>query len=707
MANLNRKNIIWTLSVLCILVLNSFPVHPKFLVDEEFSENKADAAEKNGSETDESFFPADTAKNIQVLPVPDIINSVKITWSISPGSHDVFIVGRTTEIPSNENTALSALSIKVIQSGEITEVIDRNIPEGRYYYVILAKNKIAQKKIELYPNDNYITNPVIITKKVSDVTLLPKVDNIRATVIKEGSTAVTWTPLKLENVIYTVYRSTEPLSTPESIDKAAKAGVVKDTDSFFDSQIDKSGKYYYAVTTSDTVRNEDKQLLPDRSYTTESVNVNVEKRTTVADIKIIAADSKEIRVEWRGIPNFDGEYFIYRNESVIDSQEKLNKSYLAGKVDPVLSFYLDINPVQGANYYAVIAKDKKGIINKELIADQNYNSQPYELGTMIRIKKIQAKIEADNKIRIIWQYSGDSGNRQYRIYRAEKITDVKNEIKNFTLVANVEVSQGSYLDTIPSEGYFHYYLMPQDFELRTDIIPERGINFTADPVSSPVVKSDPYRMRSVTARKENGGAVIEWKFSGTSGSSSYSIYRSEKIISSLKVLESSYMLDDVDFTEGTYRDESVSPGKYYYAVVPSDYRKISGFKLVKGVNYTSSPVLVSADKTDVPVKPEDKSGQINSRPKTEIYIPSGLDDILKRYFYLNRYDDSIVYLKQYVINSSDERNKAVAEFYLGRCYAAKGNYREALNYFMKNNVKEHMPEDSQFWQDYCLTRMGR
>ncbi len=711
----NKINI--SIAIISLTVFLSFHASAKFLLDEEIDETPAKTTENansgktNDANTNDSIkFPKNVAKNIEVLPVPGLIDSVKITWTLSSGSDGVFIVGRTTEIPSNENIALSALSIKVIQPGEVSEAYDKNIPEGKFYYVILSKNKITEKKIELYPNDNYITNPVIITKKAADVTLLPLVENIKVTVVKEGSAAVTWTPLKLENVIYTIYRSTEQLSSIEKFEKAEKAGVVKDADSFYDSQVDKSGKYFYAVTTSDTVRNENKKLIPDSSFTTQSVNINVEKRTSVADIKLSTLKSNEIRIAWTGIPNFEGEYLVYRNESVINTVEKLNKSYLAERVDSILAFYIDKNAVQGANFYAVIAKDKKGTINKELIANQNYNVEGFEIGTPIRLRMIQSKINPDKKTEIIWQYSGDQGNKQFRLYRSEKITDVKNEIKNFFLVDNVDVSKGVYIDTVPADGTFYYYLVPPDFELQSDFVLARGVNYTAQPVIFNLEKKDPLKLRLLSAKKSEADKVLlTWKFSGKDSATAYVLYRSEKILSSISAIDSAFMVDEVDFQSAQYSDEAVPAGQYYYALIPADYKNAAGFKMLKGINYTTVAVKITQPKsitekteTGVEIEPE-----IKIPLKAEIVIPKDLNEILKKYFYQNKYDDSIVYLKQYILNSSDPSNNAAARFYIGRSYAAKGSYSEALKYFLSSDVKEYMPEDSKFWQNYCFTKLGR
>jgi hypothetical protein len=70
---------------------------------------------------------------------------------------------------------------------------------------------------------------------------------------------------------YRVYRADSPLNSQEAINRKTYIGYATDyTDEFEDKDLP-TGKYYYAVTTVDTLNNEDKELIIDQAYTTQPV----------------------------------------------------------------------------------------------------------------------------------------------------------------------------------------------------------------------------------------------------------------------------------------------------------------------------------------------------------------------------------------------------------------------------------------------------
>ena len=78
-----------------------------FLVDENPEPSRITPAD-SGAVIRSVGFPPNTALKIDVTPIEGIPNSVRIGWEVSKGSDDLFIVGRSTELPNTPRAALAA-----------------------------------------------------------------------------------------------------------------------------------------------------------------------------------------------------------------------------------------------------------------------------------------------------------------------------------------------------------------------------------------------------------------------------------------------------------------------------------------------------------------------------------------------------------------------------------------------------------------------
>lgn len=682
------KQIFLTLT-LCFVTL--VPVSAGFLTDDDYSEGNSESTE----------YASNTAINISVKPVPGEIDAVNITWDYTSGTTDQFIIGRTVSIPNNKKTALSAVSVKVINSSEKRVFVDRNIPEGKYYYVILSKSKIRSSNFDLYPNENYTVNPIVISKK-PDSQYLPQVTDIKATVINGRKVVLTWNPLKLEGVDYNIYRSTEAPISSDMIDKAEKIDTVRDVDTYSDTSVEKTGKYYYAVTTNDSVRKEDKALTPDESYIVKPVLLNISASSSVTGLRAFSHEQGKVLIKWDAVSGFQGEYLIYRSSQKIDSAQKLGKAELIKRASSTESTYTDSISVPGAYYYAVLIKSTSGEIKKIFIENENFNNMPVEIGKVIRIRLVQASVKGGAVV-IEWIYSGDTGSRSFKLFRISSKPESIESLENAYLVDDVDIESRSYTDKNVPDGKYYYVIVPQNYLDNTELQLVKGVNYNSDPVEYTSQKIiTPYEIKTINAVVTGEIVKISWSFEGDGGETNYKLYRTEKDPSELKKenLSSLYLVDGVNLKDGIYTDSTVPEGKYYYIICPSNEESLSNFELVPNVTYTGKYIEIIYKKTEV--KPEKEN---NEKPLNIEFDAGDVDSILKNYFYKGKYGEARVYLAALLKKTSSPQKRAYIKYYIGRTYAAQGYYNTALKYFYSSDVKKYYPEKAAFWQEFCLMRI--
>ncbi|HQO00791.1 MAG TPA: hypothetical protein PLI62_00880 [Spirochaetota bacterium] len=475
--------------LICLItigVFNSHAIRSQFLdIDEGSGDPGTSVVEK--PETARSLPPY-IATNIQARRLDNIRGAVKITWEKNPESDESFIVGRATEVPHNTEKALNAISIKLVAPGEELSAIDSNLPPGQYYYVVLSRTKVMDKDVELHPNVNYTTVPVVIereSRRIDERNMPDKVTLIHAMIVNRTRVLLTWRGIQSPDATYTIYRDTSPLNTPERIRSARKIGVVDATkESYVDRSIDKTGTFFYAVTTKDRSGNEDLQLTPDQSYTATGLFVALESRNIVSGLRVDNLSENSVRLKWHGAEAaVGGSFLIYRDIQPITDPEKIALATHIGTVPMSTTEYIDRNLNKGAFYYAVIGKRANGTVDTALIEDSNYTSRPVVVGSRYRVTGINS-VYRENKVYVIWRYSGSTGSRAFRVLRLErKITDLR-RVSNPQMVGRVNILHRKFVDNNPPGGKYYYALVPDKREQWNRYGLRAGMNITDRAVSA-------------------------------------------------------------------------------------------------------------------------------------------------------------------------------------------------------------------------------
>lgn len=442
------------------------------------------AAEVKPEPKKEKKLPIFVARNVKAELMPDIKGAIKVTWEIDPATDEDFIVGRATEVPYTKERALEAQSIKVVPPAAERFAIDSNLPPGNYYYVILAKSKVMERNVELFPNVNYTTVPAVIEKEYSmspGVKLPEQVTLIHALVVNRTQVLLTWKGVEPPGLIYNVYRSSGAMNAPEKIQNAEMiAQLTTDKNTYIDKNIRKTGYYYYAVTTKDIKGNEDRQLVPDQSYTANGVFITLQTQNLVSSLKAELFAGKSVKLTWSEAgPEQKGKYLVYRDTKPITSSEKLALSEYIGNVAMGRAEFIDENPGRGAFYYAVLGKLDDGTIDNTLLERSNYTVDPMIIGDRLRLVSMEAAVEKGG-VNVRWKFSGELGARNYSLLRLPEMITSLSGIKNEQVLAKVDVTSKRYVDN-PPEGEHYYALVPEDKTLWSDYMLTDGVNITSEP----------------------------------------------------------------------------------------------------------------------------------------------------------------------------------------------------------------------------------
>lgn len=439
-------------------------------------------------------LPHYIARNIKAAKVSNIRGAVQVTWDVHPGFDGEFIIGRTSEIPYNSERALRAKSIKVVPAVAESSIIDPGLPPGEYYYVILSREKIKDRDVELYPDVNYTSVPVVIEKEIPSAAykVAPEqVTLIHAMVINKRQILLTWKGVEQSGIIYTIYRSNTPLNTPEKLKKADTIATISDgSESFLDKSLTRSGNYFYAVTVKDLSGNEDVQLIPDQSYTASGVFVAIGQKNVVTDITGKVTYDGSVRLIWNGVSFASGEYLIYRSKRPINNAQRVALSELAGTVGIDSTEYID-SPGKGQYYYAVLVRMPDGSTDTTLIEGSNYLQKPVRIGRMLRLSWIAARAR-QGKVQVQWRYRGETPGGTYQLIRATKRVNTVKELDNGKVVGPVNIRKKKYIDRSPPVGMLYYALVPEGYKTASTFKVRSGIN-VAGPVQITGTESAPER----------------------------------------------------------------------------------------------------------------------------------------------------------------------------------------------------------------------
>jgi len=213
---------------------------------------------------EEGRYPS-VPKAIRVSILADKKSSL-LTWD-PPREEGEIIIARSNSMIDTPEKLYIADSLGRYKSGGASgtrNYYDYNLKPGSYFYAVALVSDIRKREVKLFPNQNYSVIPITIEENdsVSEVGVNPAfpsldgsipagfVSNIKAN-IEKNHVRLEWKPPQnatAGRTIYTIYRSTSPLTSLPLLQKAIKLTEVgHPTLTFLDQGLEKSKTLYYGV----------------------------------------------------------------------------------------------------------------------------------------------------------------------------------------------------------------------------------------------------------------------------------------------------------------------------------------------------------------------------------------------------------------------------------------------------------------------------
>jgi len=483
----------WLFSaVIALVFLTGFTgLYSEFLLDEADNDIEAESVEPDARK--EGALPVYIAYNIKAQSLPNIKNAIKISWNVNPLYKGDFILGRAGEVIDTQERAMTAKSLRVVRARDTLSVIDSGLKPGRYYYVVLASEKVKSGDIELYRDVNYTSFPIMIDPPKPARTQ-EQVSMIFARNIGDQKVLVTWNLISAGDVSYAVYRSGASIDTKQRLREAKKIATVKNEQQYIDDTIDSPGVYYFAVTAIDADGKENTLLIPDQNYTSFGIRVARKRNITVGNLKAVKVEGT-VRLEWDAPAKLSGReiraYEIYRLDRPIERAESLGMAEMIATVNPSENRYIDSELTEKKNFYAVLVKFTDNTVDVSLKKGENYTAYPVSPGNLYQVTSVKASLKGRSVV-ITWNYSGNRGVRYFRLFKTRKKPERLRDIDERDIVEEVDIKKRSHrINREVEEGVFFGIAPFPDNENR-DMKIIAGVNIIRHPLSA---GTDKHRVR--------------------------------------------------------------------------------------------------------------------------------------------------------------------------------------------------------------------
>ncbi len=420
--------------------------------------------------------PSHIAVDIKAERIKFSNDSVKVTWKMDKRYTGDFYVGRSEKEISTTEDVLQAKLIGTFIPEQDGILIDRDVQMGKkYYYIVLAKEFLLKRKIDIIKNTNYTASPVSFFIEPESA------QSLRADISDDNTILISWTTGRGNNK-FNIYRSRSAISSGGELEVAEKIGVTEKNE-FVDKNIPEYGSYFYAVTITDKNGIEYFNPRIDQNFTSNGIYLKGKTLATPLNVGAFLGEKNSIIVKWeksesRTSKELKG-YEIYRSDEVINSQLKLKFSKLIQIVDNKTIIYTDKDLIPGKYCYAVFSRYSDGTVDINFDTDSNYTKAPLIITLPYKINKIQPEI-ADKKIIIRWNYTGNTGNENVSIFKANKIPADSSSIMNDDIIGTENIKAGKFEIADPPSGSFYYGVLSRN---ENEIIKiTSGVNITGSSI---------------------------------------------------------------------------------------------------------------------------------------------------------------------------------------------------------------------------------
>lgn len=611
--------------------------------------------EEKAAEGEPARLQSPVIRNLRAEKVADDPTSVRLTWEVDPANDTAIYVGRYVRPTTSRELVLEAENISTPPLGpKETTFLDRNIPDGAYYYVVVTVYEMsARDRLRLQANGNHTVDPIIIYRttpgtqpqageqspdKPGHAQESPYEVRGLTAVNAQSSVKLNWGPPDARDVTYNIYRSVEPMGNENALKVASRLAQAPASRLYYEDLEPLTGRVtYYGVTVTDN--------RTGREYLTLTLNrsfvQNVFQPTRIAEdrgrllpeaLTAFLENRNTIKLLWVDPEAPLAGLRVYRSARPIANAQALERAELLGEVRKGVNEYRDANLPAGVYYYALIPRDPA-------------------------LSEVRTFAEG----------------------------------RTFTGIAmRINIAAGE--EKKPEEK------KPE----------EKPAQENADERS---------RTRLNNLRQTAGADFVqlEWDVLRAELSRDYrvAVYRAATPLRNFEDLQrQGELLTELPRGVHTYVDGGLRPGRYYYALaLTADGR--SDPNLSVGRNFLAEPALVSgpqkpaADAGERPgedrVRPDASEGALDEIPGGPSMV--ALNRILAATYFRRDYGEAVRRLAPYVMSRRvPSQVRAKAMLYTGMAYYQMRQYRRAMEFFLHESVQREYPERSRFWYNRSLER---
>lgn len=645
-------------------------IGPDIITETEDDTKTGDQPEETKpEETDnnDDLLTADIVRGIEAQVIDRARNHIKITW-IPPGINDDFIIARSTVQISNNELLLNADSLAILPAG-MPYYIDRAVPVGTYYYSVISRSRIRNDKVKLISNANYTSKPVVIRNTgtvIIDEKTPPQVSLIYSQMIKDDTVMISWKGVQIPGISYVVYRSNQQIKTPELVDSANRIAVINNGAEFYtDNNLPEPGTYYYAVTTRSKEGLEDKQLVPDQSYTRHGIEyrdstVPIAKSISINLIKNSEASKEDtVKIEFQAAQNNTGndlDYLVYRSEKPISHLKALNDARLLGEYPEKTGTILDKGLKPGKYWYTIVTRNAANRLSSRFIAGSNTTIKPIEVKSKEKPEETEKTEPETNKPVIINTDKPEKTDRSL-------FTDLKAYSREKMILLSWKASPKLADDSLSKVLIYRFNEKPESM---------------ADLGSGDLI-----------ARVSNDIVIYE-DVPFSKGAYYYAIFwDTAKGLKPVAFKEGSNMIGPVAFSGASKEVEDETTDTTDDQLIDND-SKVHPESVATDTNDT--------DDKDKDNKTVEDSGSLYTQQNSE------LNNALRATFLKGYHYKAIDRIDRYT-KSKNANIRAKALYYTGLSYYRVSKYSKALDYFVDPLVMKAYGERANFWYERTVQKI--
>ena len=555
---------------------------------------------KNEEEKEELPMVRDLKSEI----VGEAADTVKLTWTLAPGSDTVLYVVRYARPISTRERLFEAynLTSPPLKTGTL-EFSDEKIPEGTYYYAVISSYEVSlNEKIKLEDGKNFLSAPVSILKKkpvtpdsglegekTEEPEEQPYVESLVA-VNTDKSVKLSWKKLKKEKGIYNIYRSEEPLDKPEAFDGATRLGAIPVSQAQLEDNNPLAGKQvYYGVAYLDPDGTEYRELVLNSSYIQHEFKGPEEQPTAATTISNLPenltaekAGSSEVKINWQDPDSELNGFNIYRSATPIYNIGQLDRAELIGFARKGRGEYQDKNLEPGSYFYGVFPVTREGVVVQDFQEGKTFTGFPVELTEetgaevasedQFAISGIVA-VDSDKSVKLSWKPAVATGIF-YTVYRIPRSRTGKTTLSSGQKLGYANETGPFFEDRSPVADQEVFYAVTVNDratskEYQNLVFKESYINHTyVSPDLGDTTGTKGYLPETLVTYLQNASTVKLMWVDPTLEIKGLQVYRSDRPISSERALEKAEAIGRVSPGESSYVDSSLEPGQYFYALIP-------------------------------------------------------------------------------------------------------------------------------------------